>query len=94
MEFTCVPIIVICCYMIGEIYKVLFSDNKKMYKLIPIFMSLGGGLLAVLIYITNKEMIFNVDNIWIALEVGIVSGASSTSANQIIKQMFKKEKNN
>ena len=53
-------------------------------------MSLGGGLLAVLIYITNKEMIFNVDNIWIALEVGIVSGASSTSANQIIKQMFKK----
>ena len=90
MEFTCVPIIVICCYMIGEIYKVLFSDNKKMYKLIPIFMSLGGGLLAVLIYITNKEMIFNVDNIWIALEVGIVSGASSTSANQIIKQMFKK----
>ena len=94
MEFTCVPIIVICCYMIGEIYKVLFSDNKKMYKLIPIFMSLGGGLLAVLMYITNKEMIFNVDNIWIALEVGIVSGASSTSANQIIKQMFKKEKNN
>ncbi len=93
MEFSCVPIIVICCYMIGEIYKALFNKNKKMYKLIPILMSFCGGLLGILIYITNKEMIFNAENIWLALELGIVSGASSTSANQIIKQMFKKEEN-
>ena len=57
-------------------------------------LAICGGVLGVIISLTNKEMIFNVDNIWIALEVGIVSGASSTSANQIIKQMFKKEKNN
>lgn len=93
MEFTCVPIIVVCCYMIGEIYKFIFNNNKQMYKLIPILMSFCGGLLGVLIYLTNKEMIFNIDNIWLALELGIVSGASSTSANQIIKQMFKKEEN-
>ena len=47
-----------------------------------------GGLLGVVIYFTNPEMIFNAENIWIALGVGIVSGASSTGANQIIKQLF------
>ena len=93
MDFTSVPIIVICCYMIGEIYKVLFNEKKEVYKLIPILVAMSGGLLGILIYVTNKEMIFNVDNIWMALEIGIVSGASSTSVNQIIKQIFKKEEN-
>ena len=39
---------------------------------------------------------FNVDNIWIALGIGIVSGAASTGTNQIIKQIFVKneDKNN
>ena len=41
------------------------------------------------IYLTNKEMIFNVDNIYLAIEVGIVSGTSSTGTNQIIKKIFK-----
>ena len=91
MDFTSVPIIVICCYMIGEIYKVLFNEKKEVYKLIPILVAMSGGLLGILIYVTNKEMIFNVDNIWMALEIGIVSGASSTSVNQILKQIFKKE---
>lgn len=36
-------------------------------------------------------MIFNANNIWIALGTGIVSGASATGTNQIIKQIFKKE---
>ncbi len=93
MDFTCVPIIIICCYMIGEIYKVLFNKKKEVYKLIPIFLAFTGGLLGILIYITNKEIIFNANNIWIALGIGMVSGASSTGANQMIKQTFKKEEN-
>lgn len=95
MNFTSVPIIVVCCYIIGEIYKVIFMTKTEAYKLIPIIMAIIGGLFGVLIYLTNPEIIFNVDNIWTALLIGIVSGTSSTGANQIIKQIFNKgEKEN
>ena len=90
MEFTSIPIIVIICYIIGEIYKVLFKNKQDLYKLIPIVMAIIGGLLGIIIYLTNPEMILNTENIWIALGIGIVSGASSTGANQIIKQLFLK----
>ena len=90
MEFTSVPIIIIICYMIGEIYKVIFKSKENLYKLIPIIVSITGGILGIIIYITNKEMIFNADNIWISLTIGIVSGASATTTNQIVKQIFKK----
>ena len=90
MDFTCVPIIVVCCYIIGEIYKVLFKNKQEAYKLIPILVSILGGILGVFIYFTNPEMVLNADKVWVALGVGIVSGASSTGTNQIIKQLFKK----
>ena len=90
MDFTCVPIIVVCCYIVGEIYKVLFKNKQEAYKLIPILVAILGGFLGVLIYFTNPEMVLNADNVWVALGVGIVSGASSTGTNQIIKQLFKK----
>ncbi|MFR7882122.1 MAG: hypothetical protein ACLU5J_12190 [Christensenellales bacterium] len=41
-------------------------------------MAIIGGLLGIIIYLTNPEMILNAENIWIALGIGIVSGASST----------------
>lgn len=93
MDFTCVPIIVVCCYIVGEIYKVLFKNKQEAYKLIPILVAILGGLLGILIYLTNPEMVLNADNVWVALGVGIVSGASSTGTNQIIKQLFKKGSN-
>ena len=37
MEFISVPIIVVICYIVGEIYKVLFKNKQQLYKLIPIF---------------------------------------------------------
>ena len=74
--------------MVGEIYKVIFKNNKNVYKLIPIIVTITGGILAILIYLTSKEIILNADNIWIALEIGLVSGASATTTNQIIKQVF------
>ncbi len=90
MKFTSVPIIVVCCYIIGEIYKVLFKNKQEAYKLIPILVVILGGLLGVLIYLTSPEMILNADNVWVALGIGIVSGASSTGTNQIVKQLFSK----
>ena len=92
MEFTSLPIIILICYVIGEIYKYLFKKKPETYKFIPILLSNSGGILGILIYLTNQEMMMNASNIWIALGIGIVSGASSTGTNQIIKQLFRKEK--
>lgn len=91
MELSSIPIIVIISYMIGEIYKVIFKNKESMYKLIPIVVSLTGGILGILIYLTNKEMILDANNIWVAMFIGIISGASATNANQVIKQLFNKE---
>lgn len=92
MEFSSVPIIVVCCYLMGEIYKVIFKKRPKTYKLIPVLVSVSGGILGILIYLTNKEMIMNASNAWIALGIGIISGASSTGTNQVVKQFLSKEK--
>lgn len=89
MENTCVPIIIIICYIIGEIYKVVFKNKEKLFCLLPMVVSIIGGIIGIIIFLTNKEMIGFVSNIWRALEIGIISGASSTGANQIIKQIFK-----
>jgi len=35
--------------------------------------------------------LFNADNVWTSLGIGIVSGISSTGANQIIKQLKGKD---
>lgn len=77
MEFSSVPIIVLCCYIIGEIYKIVFKNKKESYKLIPLILSIFGGIIGIVIFYTNPEMILDAHNVWVALGVGIVSGASS-----------------
>ena len=91
MDYTSVPIIVLCSYIVGEIYKVIFKRKKDAYKLIPVLVAIVGGVLGVLIYLTSPEMIFNVDNLWIALGIGIISGFSATGTNQVVKQLFLKK---
>ena len=90
MDFISVPIIVLICYMVGEIYKVLLKSKPEMYKLIPILVAIIGGVLGVVIYFTTPEMMLNVDNLWIALGIGIMSGFSATGTNQIVKQIYLK----
>ena len=91
MEFTSIPIIVILCYVIGEIYKVLFNNKKELYKIIPLVLACIGGMLGIAIFLTSPEIMLNVSNIWVALGIGIVSGVSSTGTNQIIKNIFKND---
>ena len=90
MDIKSIPIIVLCCYVIGELYKLIFSKYKLCLKALPIIMAIIGGILGILIYYTNPEVISDANNVWIALGIGIVSGASSTYTNKIIKQIFKK----
>jgi high-affinity Fe2+/Pb2+ permease len=87
MEFSSVPIIVVCCYVIGELYKQIFKKKTEAYRFIPMLLAILGGILAVIIYYTAPEIIFNTDNVWTALGIGIVSGMSATGTNQIIKQL-------
>lgn len=91
MNYMSVTIIVLCCYLIGEIYKFVFLKKQEAYKLIPVILSIVGGIIGIIIYFTNPEMIFNAANIWVALGIGIVSGASATGANKIVKQLFGKK---
>ncbi len=49
MGYTTVPIIAVCCYIFGEIYKVIFKNKQQAYKLIPIVMAVLGGILGVTI---------------------------------------------
>lgn len=92
MEIVYVPIIVISAYLVGEIYKLIFKNNDAAYKFIPILTTVVGGLLGLLIYFTAPELI-SCSNAYEALLVGFVSGAGSTGANQIIKQVFQSSPN-
>ena len=75
------------------LFKVLFKNKQDLYKLIPIILACFGGLLGILIFLTNPEIILNAKNFWTALGIGIVSGVSSTGTNQIIKQIFNNKNN-
>ncbi|MBQ8292405.1 MAG: phage holin family protein [Bacilli bacterium] len=90
-----VILIVVGCYMLGEIYKLVFPKDQTK-RLIPIVLAVFGAILGVIIYYIDKSKLLNVDSILTAILVGVISGTSSTGANQIIKQIFKNkgEENN
>lgn len=87
-----IALIVVCCYIIGEMYKLIMK--KKTYKYIPIVTAIFGGALGLLIYKVSPNAI-NTTNPYDAIMIGIMSGTSSTGTNQIINKIFKKgEKEN
>ena len=94
LDFIGIPVIIIICYMVAEIYKVVFKKNTKTYKLIPILVAFLGGVLGVIIYFTSSEVLLNVENVYNAILVGTTSGFSATGTNQIIKQIFIKKEGN
>ena len=89
MEFTSIPVIVLLSYLIGEIYKVLFKSKEDLYKLIPIFVTLFGGLLGLVMHLVEPSFL-NVNSIISALEIGLISGSASTGMHQMVKQIWKK----
>ena len=91
MSFTTIPLIVIMCYLCGEVFKFIFKSKQEFYKLTPIITSIFGGLIATIMYLDDPSLL-NAENIYVAIEIGIISGSSATGANQIIKQMFLKNK--
>lgn len=90
MDLIGIPIITVLCYLFGELMKIILKNNKEMNKIIPLVLSLIGGALGILIYLTEQEMI-SVSNIYDAMLIGILSGLGATGTNQIIKQLLIKE---
>lgn len=93
MDYISIPIIVIISYLIGEIYKVVFNKKKWCKKLLPIVESITGGIVGVIIYLTNPEEFIIEVNIWTSLTIGMVIGASA-STSELIKKIFKNNKDN
>lgn len=91
MEYVGIPSIIIICYLIGEIFKLLVLKKKNKYKYVPIIVGTFGGLLGLLAYYISPSIVLNVDSPFIALALGIVSGLASTGTHEIIKKIIKKE---
>ncbi len=94
MDYICVPIILVLCYLVGEVYKMVVKRDKAKYKFIPVLVSIVGGILGLILYYTYPEMIFEATNPVIAIFIGIVSGVASTGSHQIIKQLYGKTDEN
>ena len=86
MYIVTLPVIIVICYITGEIIKIVFNNKTKIKKLIPFILGMLGGIIGVLIYITNKELI-QTTSIWESILVGTISGLSSTGTNQLIKKI-------
>ena len=89
MEFISIPIIVIICYLVGEIYKVVFKNKQEVYKLIPVLLTLMGGVLGVILFEID-EAYLGVNSIVSALEIGLISGSASTGTYELVKKLWNK----
>ena len=91
MQYLNVGSIVVVCYVFAEIFKVLIPNKTKLYKIIPSLVGILGGIIGSIMYIVDKTLILEVDNVFSAIAVGMVSGLASTGSHQVIKQLLKKE---
>lgn len=92
MEYIGIPSIIIICYLIGEIFKLLILKKKSKYKYVPIVVGTVGGMLGVVAYYISPEIVLNVENPFIALSIGIVSGLASTGSYEVIDKLLKIKK--
>lgn len=86
-EFVPFAAIVVCCYLIGAIFKAINLDELN--RFIPIICGIVGGALGIIIFKTIPGYI-PAENWLVALCIGIVSGFASTGINQVYQQ-FKKD---
>lgn len=87
MEFIqsiSVPAIVTIVYGVIEFLKTAIK-SEKFNRLIPVVAALLGGLIGVAAFYVYPTVI-PADNVWVALAIGVASGATSVCAHQIYKQ--------
>ena len=91
MQYIGIPSIIIICYLIGEISKLLILKKKKNYKYIPIIVGISGGILGLISYYISPEIVLNVKEPLIAISLGIVSGLASTGSHEMINKIIKQK---
>ena len=94
MSYITIPAIVVICYIVAELFKLVFKKKIKIYKGIPVLVGLVGGVIGVVTYVVNPTIIGTPPNILCAAAIGIISGLASTGSHQVIKQILKENKSN
>ena len=94
MSYITIPAIVVICYIVGEVFKLVFKKKTKLYKGIPILVGVIGGIIGAVTYMVDPNIIGGVPNVLCAAAVGIISGLASTGSHQVIKQILKENKFN
>ena len=59
MQYLGIPSIIIICYLIGEISKLLLR-KKRNYKYIPIIVGISGGILGLISYYISPNIVLTV----------------------------------
>ena len=90
-EVSSIPLIMIICYVVIEIIKVIFKKNKVVQKLVPYISIILGGLIGLIIHISDNSYIES-NSIYESILIGLISGGVNLGSNQIINKLFKKEK--
>ena len=90
MDFAMASVaaITVIAYVMGLLVKASGLNNKW----IPILCGVTGGILGVVSLYVMPD--FPAGDVINALAVGIVSGLAATGADQVMKQMGKKEQDN
>lgn len=84
-----VPAVVTAVYAIIELLKLIwFNNNEKLTRLIPVFSSIIGAILTVVVFFVVPELV-PVTEWYSALLMGAASGLSAVGINQIKKQATK-----
>ena len=87
LDVVSVPVIIVAVYLLLELYKQIFK-NEKAKNFIPIVAGILGIGFGILLYFVYPAMI-PAENIVNAIIVGLVSGLGATGTNQIVKQLQK-----
>lgn len=85
-----VPTITVLVYWIINLIKYAFDGNEKLKRFIPIMAAGLGLVLGVVAFYAAPEMGVG-KNPFVAAIVGMASGLAATGANQVIKQLSKKD---
>lgn len=88
--------IVIMCYLLAELYKAFICKKKNSMgrRLLPVFCSLLGGVIASIIYYIDPFYLTGDARYLSTLTVGLLSGLASTGVHQIISQLAGWNNNN
>lgn len=90
LNLISVPAIAVIVYWVINIIKHAVGENEKFKKFIPLIAAALGVICGIICYYAVPSII-PAPNIVVAIVIGGASGLTATGANQIIKQLGKKD---